>query len=70
MLFVGGSKFGGGIFLGGGRLSHFFYINIKQHSQVTNLRCILDERISCEPMTLKVVNKINGRLKFLYRKNR
>ena len=26
--------------------------------------------MSGEPMTLNVINKINGRLKFLYRKNR
>ena len=40
-------------------------INIKQHSEVTHLRCVLDE-----PMALKVTNKINGKLKFLFRKNR
>ena len=46
------------------------HINIKQHSQVTYIGCVLDERMSCEPMALKVINKINGKLKFLYRKNR
>ena len=45
------------------------HINIMQHSQVTYLGCVLDERMSCEPMTLKVINKINGELKFLCRKN-
>ena len=30
----------------------------------------LDESMSGEPMALKVVNKINGKLKFLYRKNK
>ena len=45
-------------------------VNIKQHSQVKYLGCVLDERMSCEPMALKVINKINGKLKFLYRKNR
>ena len=45
-------------------------INIKQHSEVTYLGCMLDEIMSGEPMALKVINKINGRLKFLYRKNR
>ena len=45
-------------------------INIKQHSQVTYLGCMLDETMSGEPMALKVINKINGKLKFLYRKNR
>ena len=45
-------------------------MNIKQHSQVTYLGWVLDERMSCEPLALKVMNKINGKLKFLYRKNR
>ena len=31
---------------------------------------MLDELMSGEPITLKVVNKINGKLKFFYRKNR
>ena len=46
------------------------HINIKQHSQVTYIGSVLDERMSCEPMALKVINKINGKLKFLYGKNR
>ena len=46
------------------------HINIKRHSQVTYLGCVLDGRMSCEPMVLKVINKINGKLKFLYGKNR
>ena len=29
----------------------------------------MDETMSREPMALKVINKINGKLKFLYRKN-
>ena len=37
------------------------HINIKQHLQVTYLGCVLDERMSCEPMALKV---INGKLKW------
>ena len=45
-------------------------INIKQHSEVTYLGCVLDETMSGEPMALKVINKINDKLKFLYRKNR
>ena len=45
-------------------------INTKQHSEVTYLVCVLDETMSGEPMILKVINKINGKLKFLYRKNR
>ena len=43
---------------------------IKQYSKVTYLGCELDESFSEEAMALKVINKINGRLKFLYRKNR
>ena len=43
-------------------------IEVKQHSQVTKLGCVLDEIMSGEPMALKVINKINGKLKFLYRK--
>ena len=45
-------------------------INIKQHSEVTYLGCMLDKMMLGEPMALKVLNKINGKLKFLYRKNR
>ena len=45
-------------------------INIKQHSEVTYLGCVLDETMSGEPMALKVINKKNSKLKFLYRKNR
>ena len=45
-------------------------IDIKQHSKVTYLGCIFDESLSGESMALKIINKINGRLKFLYRKNR
>ena len=46
------------------------HINIKQRSQVTCLGCVLDETMSGEPMALKFINKINGKLTFLYRKNR
>ena len=45
-------------------------INIKQHSEVTYLGCVLDETMLGEPMALKVINEISGKLKFLYRKNR
>ena len=43
--------------------------NIKQHSEVTCLVCVLDETMSGEPMTLKAINKIYSKLKLLYRKN-
>ena len=45
-------------------------MNIKQYSKVTYPGCVLDEMMSGEPMELKVINKINGNLKFLSRKNR
>ena len=45
-------------------------IQIKQHSKVTYLGCILDETMSGESMALKVIKKINSRLKFLHRKNK
>ena len=44
-------------------------VKIKQYSKVTYLGCELDESLSGEAMALKVINKINGRLKFLFRKN-
>ena len=45
-------------------------IKIKQHSEVTYLGCVLDETLSGENMALKGLSKINGKLKFLYRKNK
>ena len=48
-------------------------INVKQYSEVTHLGCVLGEMKSREPITLIVINKINGKLMFLsenYRKNR
>ena len=44
-------------------------VKIKQYSKVTYPGCEFDERLSVEAIALKVINKINGRLKFLYRKN-
>ena len=43
-------------------------IEIKQDSQVTYLGCVIDESMSGETIALKVINKMNGKLKFLYRK--
>ena len=43
-------------------------VKIKQHSKVTYLGYELDESLSGEVMALKFMNKINSRLKFLYRK--
>ena len=44
-------------------------IKIKQYSKVTYLGCILDETLSGESMAIHVVNKVNSRLRFLYRQN-
>ena len=46
------------------------YVKIKHYSKVTYLGCELDDSLSGKAMALKVINKINGRLKFMYRKNR
>ena len=45
-------------------------IQIKQHSKVSYLGCMLDETMSGESMALKAINKKNSRLKFLHRKNK
>ena len=45
-------------------------IQIKQHSRVTYLGCILEETMSGESMPHKVISKINARLKFLHWKNK
>ena len=45
-------------------------INIKQYTSVTYLGCELDQYLSGESMATKVLGKINGRLKFLYRKQK
>ena len=44
-------------------------IQIKQHSKVKYLGCLMDETMSGEAMALNVIHKINNKLKFLYRKN-
>ena len=44
-------------------------IQIKQHSKVKHLGCILNETKPGETMALSVINKINNNLKFLYWKN-
>ena len=43
---------------------------IEQYSSVTYLGCILDESMSGDQMAIKVIKKVNNKLKFLYRKNR
>ena len=41
---------------------------IKQHSKVKYLGCLMDEIMSGEAITLNVIHKISNKLKFLYRK--
>ena len=38
--------------------------------QVTYLGCVLDEMLSADAIILKTINKLNWKLKFLFRKNR
>ena len=45
-------------------------IKIKQYEHVNYLGCMLNESMSGETMVLRVIEKINSRLKFLYQKNR
>ena len=45
-------------------------VEIKQRSKVKYLGCILDETLSGESMALHVLNKVNSKVKFLYRNNR
>ena len=45
-------------------------IHIKQYHSATYLCCLLEEALSGESIALKVINKINSRLRFLYIKNR
>ena len=49
---------------------HLGDIQIKQHSKVSYLGCILDEDLSGESMATKMLGKINAKLRFLYRKNK
>ena len=43
---------------------------IKQYRKVTYLGCILDDTLSGESMAHHVINKVNSRLKFLYRQDK
>ena len=45
-------------------------IKIKQYTKVTYLGCILDKTLSGESMATHVINKVNSRLRFLYRQNK
>ena len=44
-------------------------IEIKQYFQVTYLGCLRDETMCGELMALKIIKRINQKLKFLFRKN-
>ena len=44
-------------------------IQIKKHSKVKYLGCLMDKTMSGEAMALNIIHKINKKLKFLYRKN-
>ena len=41
---------------------------IKQHNEVKYLGCLFDSNLSGGAMAVKVLNKVNSRLRFLYRK--
>ena len=43
---------------------------IKKYSKVTYLGCILDETLSGESMATHVINKVDSRLRFVYRQNK
>ena len=45
-------------------------INVTQHSDINYLGCLVDEKSSGESMELKVIHKINGIHKFLWRKHK
>ena len=45
-------------------------IEVTQYTEVSYLGCLFDEKCRGESMALKVIGKINGKLKFLWRKNK
>ena len=45
-------------------------IKIEKHSQITYLGCVLDESLCVEPMILKALKQINGKLKLKKIKNK
>ena len=44
-------------------------INVAQHMEINYLGSLFDEKSSGESTALRVIEKINGRLKFLWRKH-
>ena len=49
---------------------HQLNTEYKNIHKTTYLGCVLHETMSREPIALKIINKINSKLKLLYRKNR
>ena len=45
-------------------------VTLKQFSSVEYLGCLLDSTLSGEDMAVKVLTKVNGRLRFLYRQKK
>ena len=45
-------------------------VTLKQFSSVEYLGCLLDSTLSGEEMAVKVLTKVNGRLRFLYRQGK
>ena len=45
-------------------------IQIKQYSKAAYLYCIIDEALSRESMTLKIISKVNSKPKILHSKNK
>ena len=45
-------------------------VTLKQYSSVEYLGCLLDNTLSGEDMAVKVLTKVNGRLRFLYRQGK
>ena len=43
---------------------------VAQHKEMNYLGCLFDDKCTGESMALKVIEKINGRHKFLWRKNK
>ena len=48
----------------------FTVYSVKQHDTVEYLACQLDSKLSGEALASKILQKVNPKLKFLYRKNR
>ena len=44
-------------------------MQIKQHSKLKYLGCLMDEAMPRKVMEINVIHKINNKLKFSYRKN-